>query len=81
MCFEYGTFTLFGQPFQAVLLHSRFVTPCETPRNPARPKPNGLGYSPFARRYLGNHFCFLFLRVLRCFSSPGIPLCTYGFST
>jgi hypothetical protein len=33
----------------------------------------GLGCSPFARHYLGNHFCFLFLRVLRCFSSPGWP--------
>ena len=31
----------------------------------------GLGYSPFARHYLGNHYCFLFLRLLRCFSSPG----------
>jgi hypothetical protein len=30
-----------------------------------------LGYSPFARHYLGNHYCFLFHRVLRCFSSPG----------
>ena len=30
----------------------------------------GLGSSPFARHYLGNHFYFLFLRVLRCFSSP-----------
>ena len=33
----------------------------------------GLGFSPFARHYLGNHYCFLFLRVLRCFSSPGLP--------
>ena len=33
----------------------------------------GLGYSHFARRYYGNHYCFLFLRVLRCFSSPGSP--------
>ena len=32
---------------------------------------HGLGYSPFARHYLGNHYCFLFLRLLRCFSSPG----------
>ena len=32
----------------------------------------GLGYSPFDRHYLGNHYCFLFLRVLRCFSSPGL---------
>ena len=30
----------------------------------------GLGYSAFARRYLRNHYCFLLLRVLRCFSSP-----------
>ena len=29
----------------------------------------GLGYSPFARHYQGNHFYFLFLQVLRCFSS------------
>ena len=41
--------------------------------NPARPKPNGLGSSPFARRYLGNHGCCLLLEVLRCFSSPGSP--------
>ena len=32
---------------------------------------NGLGFFQFARRYYGNHYCFLFLRVLRCFSSPG----------
>ena len=31
----------------------------------------GLGSSAFARRYLRNHCCFLFLRLLRCFSSPG----------
>ncbi len=33
----------------------------------------GLGSSPFARHYLGNHYCFLFLWLLRCFSSPGPP--------
>ena len=32
---------------------------------------HGLGSSHFARRYFGNRFFFLFLRVLRCFSSPG----------
>ena len=31
----------------------------------------GLGSSGSARRYSRNHFCFLFLRLLRCFSSPG----------
>ena len=45
----------------------------------------GLGSSAFARRYLRNHSCFLFLRVLRCFSSPRWPLircrafCAAGF--
>ena len=33
----------------------------------------GLGSSPFARRYSGNRCFFLFLRLLRCFSSPGSP--------
>ena len=32
---------------------------------------SGLGSSVFARRYFGNRFFFLFLRLLRCFSSPG----------
>ena len=41
-----------------------------TVRTP-RSKLPGLGSSAFARRYLRNHFCFLFLRLLRCFSSPG----------
>ena len=31
----------------------------------------GLGFSDFARHYFRNHFCFLFLQVLRCFSSLG----------
>ena len=34
---------------------------------------HGLGSSAFARRYLRNRCFFLFLRVLRCFSSPGSP--------
>ena len=34
---------------------------------------SGLGSFHFARRYFGNHGCFLFLRLLRCFSSPGSP--------
>ena len=32
-----------------------------------------MGSSPFARRYSGNRSFFLFLRVLRCFSSPRWP--------
>ena len=40
----------------------------------------GLGSFPFARRYLGNRCFFLFLRVLRCFSSPGLPPPGYVFT-
>ena len=36
----------------------------------------GLGSSPVARHYWGNHYCFLFLEVLRCFSSLRLPHCT-----
>ena len=43
-----------------------------TVRTPGSKLP-GLGSSAFARHYLRNHFCFLFLRLLRCFSSPGSP--------
>ena len=31
----------------------------------------GLGFFPFARHYSGNHYYFLFLCLLRCFSSAG----------
>ena len=34
---------------------------------------SGLASFPFARRYSGNRCFFLFLRLLRCFSSPGSP--------
>ena len=37
----------------------------------------GLGSSLSARRYWGNRICFLFLRVLRWFTSPGSPLAPY----
>ena len=34
---------------------------------------SGLGCSPVARHYWGNHSCFLLLQVLRCFSSLRSP--------
>ena len=40
----------------------------------------GLGSSPFARHYLGNHSYFLFLQVLRCFSSPRSPSALSGMT-
>ena len=42
------------------------------PRAARRHAP-GLGSSAFARHYSRNHCYFLFLRVLRCFSSPRSP--------
>ena len=42
------------------------------PATPLSPfESNGLGCSDFARHYSRNHGCFLFLQVLRWFTSPG----------
>ena len=47
------------------------VAPQHHTRNPCRVSHAcGLASSAFARRYSRNHGCFLFLRVLRCFTSP-----------
>ena len=67
--FVYGAFTLFGCTFQCY--SAIFVRSILWVRNPGCPKTSGLASSHFARRYFGNHFCFPFLRLLRCFSSPG----------
>ena len=42
---------------------------------------DGLGSSGFARRYFRNRCFFLFLRLLRCFSSPGSPPCVMCWRT
>ena len=68
--FVYGDFTLFVLPFQVIRL--LFLMLSRGPY-PEYITTFGLGYSDFARHYFRNHFCFLFLRVLRCFSSPGSP--------
>ena len=41
-------------------------------------KPTGLGSAPFDRLYSGYRCFFLFLRVLRCFSSPRSPHVLHG---
>ncbi len=56
-------------PSRDVLLASARSSRSLTPRRTRR----GLGSSRFARRYSGNRCFFLFLRLLRCFSSPGSP--------
>ena len=54
-----------GSP-KTVLLPSKSLMQSLTPED----KSSGLGSSLFARRYSGNRIFFLFLWVLRCFSSP-----------
>jgi hypothetical protein len=85
--FIYAAVTLFGRPFQTVQLISSYPsfnqlsTPSlESPVDycgPATPgspfELPGLGFSDFARHYFRNHGCFLFLRVLRWFTSPSSP--------
>ena len=48
--------------------------------NPARIATNGLGCFHFARHYSGNRDCFLFLQVLRWFTSLGCLYPAYEFS-
>ena len=55
---------------------SRTGTPADDcgPATPSSPCGSpGLGSSDFARHYSRNHGCFLLLRVLRWFTSPGSP--------
>ena len=71
LTYPYGTITPFGPTFQMVPVHCASNVVVLQPhycRNN-----NGLGSSAFARRYSQNHYCFLLLRLLRCFSSPGLP--------
>ena len=79
--FAYGTFTLCGSTFQSDSAKVSFCNfaPTLDCRNMIAHNPDsathpglhtiGLGCSHFAHRYSGNRFCFLFLEVLRCFSS------------
>ena len=73
--FAYGTFTPCGLPFQAGSAINAIRDECPQPRR----RISGLASFPFARRYSGNRCFFLFLRVLRCFSSPGCLPTDYGF--
>ena len=66
--FVYGAVTLSGCIFQS---SSTIVSPALCRPTTPESMLSGLASFPFARRYLGNHCYFLFLRVLRCFSSPG----------
>ena len=75
--FAYGAITRCGRLFQVFLLKISLLR-----RSPTTPVSTltGLASSAFARHYSRNHFCFLFLRLLRCFSSAGLRLCRYVFN-
>ena len=68
--FVYRSFTFFALPFQ---VSSTIHQTAMSRSLPQHHYSIGLGCSNFARHYSRNHCCFLFLRVLRCFSSPGSP--------
>ena len=65
--FAYGAFTLSGWLSQN---HSARLSLNHAVHTPVCTH-TGLGSSGFARRYSRNRCFFLFLRLLRCFSSPG----------
>ena len=68
----YGIVTLFDTPFRVFLLQRSLAFYAVLQPRMCRNTP-GLGCCAFARHYRRNHCCFLFLRVLRCFSSPRLP--------
>ena len=77
----YGIITLYDGTFQNLPFHIQVLQ-----RGPTTPKlhcyNSGLGSSPVVRHYWGNHCYFLFLEVLRCFSSLRLPPYTYiGITT
>ena len=76
--FVYRTFTFSGWLFHTILLTSQFITLiCQT-LQPRRSKLRRFGLFPVRSPLLGE--LFLFLWVLRCFSSPG-SLYTPMYST
>ena len=66
--FAYWTLTYYGLPSQTVLLTNSITYAVLNPQCIAT---SGLASFPFARRYSENRCFFLFLRLLRCFSSAG----------
>src|ERR1700748_3867114 len=70
LVFGYGPVTLFGAAF--LKLHLTITHHVGSPITPGYDP--GLGCSAFVRHYRQNRFRFLFLWVLRCFTSPRLTL-------
>ena len=89
--FAYPALTVYGAPSQRLQLSEGFLTPRSSGSHSKRvPRPRtcnacrlshtpGLASSAFAHHYSRNHYCFLFLRVLRCFTSPRYHQPPYQF--
>ena len=79
--FAYGSVTLYGSPFQKIQLTTRLVTLLlQALQPPNYRNSTGLGCSEFARHYYRNRGFFLFLQVLRWFTSLGSLTPAYVFS-
>ena len=83
--FAYGAITLYGQSFQTILLADRFVTsPALNRAGPTTPdRSEDLRFGLFRVRsplLTESLICFLFLQVLRWFTSLSSLLPTYEFS-
>lgn len=74
--FTYGSLTLYGTVFQPFQL--TYNLPHRGPTTPPD-KSSGLACSRFARHYSGNRTLFIFLRILRCFTSPRFASLNYEF--
>ena len=69
----YGTLTLFGHSFQSVLLTApHHIVVLQPPRD----KSLRFGLFRFRSPLLTESILFLFLRILRCFTSPRVALPT-----
>ena len=68
LLFVYAALTLYGCTSHYILLNNLITSVVLNPKYIAI---SGLASFPFARRYSGNRCFFLFLLLLRCFSSEG----------
>ena len=81
MAFVYTPVTFYGSAFHPIRLTTGLVTLLlRTLQPPLHRNATGLGYSEFARHYYRNRGFFLFLQVLRWFTSLGSLTPAYGFS-
>ena len=71
--FDYGAVTSYGGPFQTSSSTSFFCNSVQSVLQPQEASSLGWANPVSLAATQGIAFAFLFLRVLRCFSSPGLP--------